>query len=58
MWGYFCTWSGEFVTKSKAFNDLSEQYTEAYMVKKVYESDLVITRDELPDLKNYPLREQ
>lgn len=58
MWGYFCTWSGEFVTKSKAFNDLSEQYTEAYMVKKVYESDLVITRDELPDLQNYPLREQ
>ena len=57
MWGYFGTWNGEFVTQSDGFNVLSEQYTEAEMWKKVYEHEHVITRDELPDLKNYPLRE-
>ena len=56
VWGWFCTWGGEFVTTSQAFNDISEKYTEAYMFKKVYAHDLVITRSELPDLKNYPLR--
>lgn len=55
-WGFFCTWQGEFVAKAKGFNDLSEQYTEKYMVEKVYASDKVINRSELPDLKNYPLR--
>ena len=39
MWGLFCTWGGEFVLENAAFNDLSEQYTEASMVRKVYESD-------------------
>lgn len=57
MWGYFGTWSGEFVTQSQGLNILSEQYTEEDMWKKVYEHEHVITRDELPDLKNYPLRE-
>ena len=27
------------------------------MLKKVYESEYVITRDELPDLSAYPIRE-
>ena len=54
-WGFFCTWGGEFVAKSSVFNVLSEQYTEKSMVQKVYSSDLVITRSELPDLKSYPL---
>lgn len=57
MWGYFGTWGGEFVSQSKSLNVLSEQYTEEEMWKKVYEHEHVITRDELPDLKNYPLRE-
>jgi ABC-type glycerol-3-phosphate transport system substrate-binding protein len=57
MWGLFCTWGGEFVLENQAFNDLSEQYTEAAMVRKVYENDLVITRSDLPDLKTYPLPE-
>lgn len=56
MWGYFCTWGGEFVTTSQVFNDISEKYTELSMVQKVYAHGLVVTRDELPDLKNYPLR--
>lgn len=58
MWGYFGTWNGEFVTKSKSLNILSEQYTEEQMWKKVYQHEHVITRDELPDLIHYPLREE
>lgn len=53
MWGYFGTWSGDFVEQSGI---LSEQYTEEEMLKKVYEHEHVITRDELPDLTNYPLQ--
>ena len=55
MWGSFCTWGGEFVIKNKQLYILSEQYTEEDMLKKVYEHEHVITRDELPDLKSYPL---
>ena len=58
MWGSFATWGGEFISRSKTLMALSEQYTEEAMVKKVYEHEHVITRDELPDLKNYPLREE
>ena len=29
----------------------SEQYTEKDMLKKAYDSDIVLTLDELPDLK-------
>lgn len=56
MWGSFCTWGGEFISGSDSLFVFSEQYTEEYMLKKVYEHEHVITRDELPDLKNYPLR--
>lgn len=57
MWGYFETWGREFVVQSGSSKTLSEQYTEEDMWKKVYEHEHVITRDELPDLKNYPLEE-
>lgn len=56
MWGYFGTWGGEFISSSTSLNIWSDQYTEEEMFKKVYDSEYVITRDELPDLKNYPLR--
>ncbi len=56
MWGSFCTWGGEFISSSDSLFIYSEQYTEEAMLKKVYEHEHVITRDELPDLKNYPLR--
>lgn len=56
MWGSFCTWGGEFISSSESLFIYSEQYTEEYMLKKIYEHEHVITRDELPDLKNYPLR--
>ncbi len=55
MWGSFSTWGGEFVTKNSQLLLLSEQYTEEDMLKKVYGHEHVITRDELPDLKAYPL---
>lgn len=52
VWSYTGTWGGEFVMKNKTYNILSEQYTDEQMLRKFYTSDLVITRDELPDLKN------
>ena len=55
MWSYWCVWEGEFVLKAAGFNNYSEQYTEKNMLKKAYKSDMVITRKELPDLRNYPL---
>ncbi|MGN0140773.1 MAG: glycosyl hydrolase [Roseburia sp.] len=58
MWGFWCTWGTEFVAKSTAIYSYSDQYTETEMLKKAYDSDTVITLDELPDLKEYPIREQ
>ena len=58
MWGFFATWSGEFVSENSTLNIYSEKYTEEYMLKKVYEHEHVITLDELPDLKSYPIREE
>ena len=57
MWGFFATWSGEFVLVNSGLNRLSEKYTEEEMVKKVYSHDAVITFSELPDLKNYPIHD-
>lgn len=45
-WAWFCTWCGDFVQKNGVY---SEQYTQAEMLKKVYDSEYVITLDELPD---------
>ena len=56
MWGYFGTWSGEFVTDNNAFNTYAETYTELDMAIKVYNHENVITLDEMPDLKTYPIR--
>ncbi len=56
MWGFFCVWSGEFVITDGLRKEYSEQYTEIDMLYKVYNSEHVITRDELPDLHNYPIR--
>lgn len=58
MWGFFCVWGGEFVMHDNIRKTYSDQYTDVEMLTKVYNSDLVITRDELPDLATYPLREE
>ncbi|MBP1757024.1 MAG: xylanase, partial [Firmicutes bacterium] len=52
MWSYFGTWEGEFLTLNNTYT-LSERYTETDMLVKVYNSDRVITLDELPDLRTY-----
>lgn len=57
MWGFFCTWGTEFVAKETSIYAYSDRYTEKEMLKKAYDSDVVITLDELPDLKTYPIRE-
>ena len=56
MWGMWATWSGEFIRKTNSMTaKLSEQYTEEYMLKKAYDHEAVITLDEIPDLKTYPI---
>lgn len=57
MWGYFCTWSGEFVMNDGLRKTYSDRYTDVEMLAKVYNSEHVITRDELPDLHSYPIRD-
>ena len=55
-WAWFTTWNGSFMTANGQF---SEEYTEAEVLKKDYQSAYVITLDELPDwesLKNGTLR--
>ena len=57
MWGCFITWQGEFIEKTVVGAAvLSEEYNEEYMLKKVYESDRVLTLDELPDLEKYSIK--
>ncbi len=58
MWGFWCTWNGEFVAKSTAIYSYSDQYTEEDALKRFYENEAVITLDEIPDLKEYPIREK
>ena len=57
MFGFFAVWSGEFVITDSVRKAYSEQYTQLDMLKKVYTSEYVITRSELPDLHNYPIRD-
>ena len=45
-WLWFNTWGGDYVYKKGKY---SSEYTEAELIKKVYESEYVITLDELPD---------
>ena len=46
-WAWFNTWSGDFVLKNGKY---SEAYTEKSVLKKAYDSEHVLTLDELPDL--------
>lgn len=49
-WAWFNTWNGSFITKNGTFSD---EYTEAHILKKTYQSEYVITLDELPDWSSY-----
>ena len=44
-WLWFNTWGGDYVYKKAKYSD---QYTEAELIRKVYNSEYVITLDELP----------
>ena len=44
-WAWFGTWCGDFVTNGSGY---SERYTEKSILKKAYDSEYVITLDELP----------
>ena len=57
MWGYFCTWSGTFVMTDGTVKKYVETYTELDMLKKVYASEVYISRDEMPDIREYPIRD-
>ncbi len=57
MWGFYATWGGDFVAGSSAINTYVETYTEADILKRVYEHENMITLDEVPDLTTYPIRE-
>ena len=46
-WAWFNTWNGDFVVK---YGKYSETYTEKDILKKAYDSEHVITLDEMPDL--------
>ena len=55
LWGFFATWSGDFVIHSGT--KLSNAYTNEDVLNRIFNSDLVITRDEMPDIRTYPLPE-
>lgn len=47
-WLWFAVWNWDFIVKNGT-TELSDAYTSFDMMKKVYNSDVIITRDELPD---------
>lgn len=51
-WAWFCTWSGEFVVAGAEY---SEAYTKKSQLEKLYNHEKIITLDELPDLRTYPI---
>jgi len=51
VWGYWCTWGGEFVLRNTKFNKPSEQYTETAMIRKAYSDERVVSRKDLPDFR-------
>ncbi|MBR6874390.1 MAG: beta-mannosidase [Ruminococcus sp.] len=51
-WCWFATWNGEFMVNSDM--EISD-YTGAEKATEFYNSERVLTLDELPDLKSYPL---
>ncbi len=49
-WLYFAVWYGDFIIDSTG--QVGDTYTEKTMVNKVYNSDAVITLDELPEFED------
>lgn len=53
-WLFWGVWGGEFAVSKGA---LSSEYTSFELLTKAYGHERVLTLDELPDLKNYPLQQ-
>ena len=51
-WLFWGIWGGEFAVSKGA---LSDEYTSFELLTKAYNHERVLTLDELPDLRNYPL---
>ena len=47
-WLWNCTWGGEFVVPWVGSSEYTEAYTSKEMLKKYYDHEYVLTRDELP----------
>jgi len=47
MWGYWCVWNGHFAN--------TEEFTTFETLKKFYGNPLVLTLEDLPDLKTYSI---
>ncbi|MBQ4363705.1 MAG: beta-mannosidase, partial [Oscillospiraceae bacterium] len=52
-WLWFAVWNWDYIVLLGTTH-LSEAYTSLDMMEKVYNSEAVITRDELPDFDSYP----
>lgn len=58
LWAWNCTWYGSFVYETvDGRNVYAEKYTERDQIIKFYNHPFSITKDELPDLQNYKLRD-
>lgn len=51
-WLWFAVWNWDYIVVNGT-TELSEEYTSLDMMKKVYNSEVVITRDELPNFDKY-----
>lgn len=55
-WAWNCTWYGNFVCREEEGRQVvCEEFTEKDMLEHVYAHPFTITRDELPNLREYPL---
>jgi mannan endo-1,4-beta-mannosidase len=56
MWGFYATWGGDFVLAGRNIWRYSDRVTEEEMLHKVYNHEIMLTLEDLPDIKTYPLR--
>ena len=47
-WLWFAVWNWDYIVKDGT-TELSDAFTDFDMMKKVYDSEVIITRDELPE---------
>ena len=56
-WLWFAVWNWDYIVKNGT-TTLSDSYTSFDMMEKVYNSEVVITRDMLPDFERHPAEKQ